>query len=418
MHLTARFGSRLLAALLTVGFWLVPSHAAAQTVELVDTASIDRDVDVSGREDTERYAISYGDCVADDHYYFRLRLTGYSGYQLEVWAGSTDCTANLDVRRGTSPQCWLVYSEDPSQDRVTVEVAARDIVAQNKVTDEPNGPGSGTLEDCNSGIDGQGFTLYFILATNSGEVASSVAAQFESTFDLVGPAPPTDLEVGVGERRLMLSWEASTADDVQGYRFYCVPAGEMDTTSTGGASAAGGNGGSGGTAPGGAGAGANAGAAGATGTGGSVAETPSEATGGNGEATVNADCPTNLLIAGEPPPTDARYACGSVAGGRERDSGSTNATLENGTTYAVAVAAVDELDSVGLLSEVECGTPMEIDDFFEVYRRAGGKGGGGFCSITARGTSAFALLLAAGLGAWWMRRRARLHEAAKIRSRS
>jgi hypothetical protein len=37
--------------------------------------------------------------------------------------------------------------------------------------------------------------------------------------------------------------------------------------------------------------------------------------------------------------------------------------------------------NAGVLSELQCGTPIELDDFYEIYSRNGGLGGGGFCTL-------------------------------------
>jgi hypothetical protein len=60
--------------------------------------------------------------------------------------------------------------------------------------------------------------------------------------------------------------------------------------------------------------------------------------------------------------------------------------LTNGVHYSVAVAAVDGSGNVGPQSSPEqCATPAPIDDFYKVYRLAGGTAGGGFCSLDAAG---------------------------------
>jgi hypothetical protein len=82
-----------------------------------------------------------------------------------------------------------------------------------------------------------------------------------------------------------------------------------------------------------------------------------------------------VLIPGEIP--DAQYRCGKVgrAGGGEASG------LSNGNTYVVGVAAYDLLGNAGTLSALACGTPVDVDGFFELYREAGGQAGGGFCSV-------------------------------------
>ncbi len=59
--------------------------------------------------------------------------------------------------------------------------------------------------------------------------------------------------------------------------------------------------------------------------------------------------------------------------------------LENKVTYYVAVRTVDEAGNVGALSKVQSAQPIDLIDFYEAYRQAGGKdkgfSGGGYCFI-------------------------------------
>jgi hypothetical protein len=85
--------------------------------------------------------------------------------------------------------------------------------------------------------------------------------------------------------------------------------------------------------------------------------------------------------------------------------------LANSTTYAVAVSGQDDLGNAGVLSEIECGRPIPLVDFYEWYKSNGGPGGGGFCSFSperrapSAGAASIALLLLAGLG--WRRAQGR-----------
>jgi LPXTG-motif cell wall-anchored protein len=73
------------------------------------------------------------------------------------------------------------------------------------------------------------------------------------------------------------------------------------------------------------------------------------------------------------------------------------------------MVGVDTVGNVGKLSEIECGAPVLHTDFFELYKKFGGKGGGGICSISRGGELAPAVGLGAlslvGLG--FLRRRKR-----------
>jgi hypothetical protein len=74
--------------------------------------------------------------------------------------------------------------------------------------------------------------------------------------------------------------------------------------------------------------------------------------------------------------------------------------------YAVAVSAVDELGNPGPLSNIDCEAPEDLEEFFEAYRRAGGQGGGGFCSVDRGASGSLAWLLAAStlLALLWRRK--------------
>ncbi len=55
--------------------------------------------------------------------------------------------------------------------------------------------------------------------------------------------------------------------------------------------------------------------------------------------------------------------------------------LENDKTYYIGVAATDKHDNEGLLSELQTGKPVPVQDFFEHYKSSGGKAMGDFCFI-------------------------------------
>jgi hypothetical protein len=108
-------------------------------------------------------------------------------------------------------------------------------------------------------------------------------------------------------------------------------------------------------------------------------------------------CPATGLVGGQVP--DPRYLCGSVSGLQ-----TTKGLIENLTNFeitSVGVAAVDTVGNVGPLSTIACAAPQPIDDFYRVYRDAGGRAGGGYCSVDhvgrATGLAPFGLALGLGL---------------------
>lgn len=97
---------------------------------------------------------------------------------------------------------------------------------------------------------------------------------------------------------------------------------------------------------------------------------------------MNPDCLQGVIAAGTLPSAEAeqRYRCGSIRGPVTREGQAKG--VENGVTYAVAVASRDTLDNRGDLSIISCATPAEVTTFFERYQAAGGRGGGGLCGFS------------------------------------
>ena len=109
-------------------------------------------------------------------------------------------------------------------------------------------------------------------------------------------------------------------------------------------------------------------------------------------------------------PTGTKYLCAQIGGT------STSVTVPNiggvpylkdGYYYNVAVAATDAAGNVGPLSNVACGEPVPVADFWRLYYDAGGRAGG--CSAegvaTPAGTSGLGVLMVASMVGIIRRRR-------------
>jgi hypothetical protein len=277
--------------------------------------------------------------------------------------------------------------------------------------------------------------------------------KWDFTYDTVGPSPPTDISANSGERSLNPRFTPPTGEtNIIKYHFYCTPsvrkstgtggtgsggnAGTDATSGTAGTDAAtagtdtGGTagtdtGGTAGTDTGGTDTGGTATTAGTdtggiagtdtggtAGTAGTTTDTGSAGeTGAGGESSsAVSDDPlcaslNDQLVPGEPPPADLAE-CGSVTA-TGASEGSTNDTLENGVSYAIAVAAEDDANNIGNLSKLACGVPKEVTGFYEAYTAAGGQAGGGFCTFAParRGSLAMAALMLLGTCALIARRR-------------
>jgi hypothetical protein len=347
------------AAVIAAAMGGLVGSAAAQTITLskVVTRTIaDRPSNQFPLE------ISYSDCIAGDAYEFTVSTSNFSGFQLEVWGSSgTNCN-DYAQRRGASPQCWPVLDGVTlTATSSTLTINSRDIIAQRKGGDIGAEPG--TIDDCNkqtgTGLP-SAFSLFFMFVNASGEIpAGSTPATYTSKWDLLGPPAPTEVSAGSGENELVVNFKAPTSGAPAGYRFYCDPPPAGRAVDAGAGTDAGD--GDGGTA----------------------------------------ECGSGLLVSGAIPNNDLQ--CGS-ASGIATNKGEAKG-LENSVVHAVAVAAYDGIGNVGPLSTIACGTPLPVTDFFEAYRGAGGKAGGGYCSIGATPWRGSVAIVVGAAAAWLIRRR-------------
>jgi hypothetical protein len=73
--------------------------------------------------------------------------------------------------------------------------------------------------------------------------------------------------------------------------------------------------------------------------------------------------------------------------------------LTNGITYDVAIAGVDGSGNVGPVSTCFSDYPAVVNDFFTLYRQAGGQAGGSFCALEAVGEPVGAPIVGVAFGA-------------------
>jgi hypothetical protein len=350
---------------LAVGLGLVRS-AHAQNI----TLGIDVTRSVSNRPiDQFPLYVSYADCVSDDILSFPVNLVNLSVpsqmTSLEVWlteGGTNECTLN-SARAGLVPVCKLVYQQAAGQLKsIIAKIPAKDIA--NALT------GSGCV-DTGANTLPREVRIYFLAIRSStvgGDVPVGDAVVFDKTkVDLLGPTAPTDITVGIGENSLSLSYTPSTEQDTLGYKFFCdrgsgapgEDAGvDTDADASSDADVA-------------ADAASDADADGGAGGDAAVSEVPLPSTGDFPGAAL---CPTStVLIPGQLP---SGASCGSSRSPKGVATG-----LPNGVESTVGIAAFDQVGNLGKLSDLVCDTPNPIDDFFKLYRQAGGQAGGGFCSV-------------------------------------
>jgi hypothetical protein len=327
--------------------------ALAQSVTLrTDSQGI-----IRGQQDPELHLdqINRRNCLDDERITFQLGVSGNPGssYRLGAWTG-TGCETETN-RVGPSATCRRVGDDMAYQVTSPLSLTVQQIVGAVNLTSaatadagtgEAGASGSGGSV-CDGSAQPVGFTLHFFLADSNGRSPTGYTfAKWDAQFDLLGPDAPTGVTAGVGENRLIISFRPSddTAPaEMDGYYFFCDPPAGTGTPTDGG----------------------------------------------------TATCGAPIL--------DDANACGRALGGNVT-SGETSA-LVNGVSYAVAVAGRDTFRNYGELSDSACARPEPVTGFFEAYRDAGGKGGGGFCSIGAGRSSAIAGLGALALLGLSLRRR-------------
>lgn len=365
------------AALLALGLSGVWSADASAQSTSTSTITIGRNVGrrlpdaAVGSEyhyrDARRWWINYDECVANEYFDFYVTLTNPRN-RFEVWAGTEDCGAKRSLQ--DHGQCWIVASNDRPEQNFTISVPVRNIVANQVGTDsveipDPDALGSAVCEG-STDSDGVQVILYFFLQ-DGGQVVGT-EQKWDPTnlggvgYDLLGPEPPGGVEIGVGESQLTINLSGVDQEsDRERFAAYCAPA-TMDPVYI--------------------------------------------------PADGSAYCKTAALAQGGHP--DPLLKCGEAnetSDAITTDPGLPSGTLDNGQLYAIAVSGEDILGNAGPLSPLACGTPKELNDFFELYGGAGGPGGGGFCSVrpgvTRSAPGAMALLGAAFAALTLRRRRSR-----------
>ncbi len=200
-------------------------------------------------------------------------------------------------------------------------------------------------------------TSVFVLDLLDASDDASSAIEYPILVDTDPPPAPTEVEAEGGEGNVTVSWtaDAGEAADRDGFQVLCFPEPSDD------------------------------------------APEPPDGTDTDG------GCGYGALAADAPSSTD--LFCGGRQGASARSVRIGN--LSNGVPYEVAVIAYDNFENPSRLSNVACDEPQPVEDFYEAYRRAGGKAGGGLCTAApgapSRPATLFALLACAA--ALWRRGR-------------
>jgi hypothetical protein len=368
-----------------LAFVLSSRLAAAQTITL--PTFVDRKQPL--RPDGQRPGwVNRADCLARDVLtFYPVTLRDYDELVLQVWAGArgVDCSLSKNRDGSGSSQCWLLYSDTASSANTRVDIPAIDLVARGATTGSSRRAAVVHGKYPDACIDGASdkttpLGLQFFYVDARGDVVGEPSTWKDAGYDVAPPSPPKSLSGSAGDTRLYVDWTPTTEHDVRGYRFYCDPsrtaiAGDAAILATAPpldplsdsrkAAEAGASSET-----------AEAGASSETADAGASSETTD---GGRSKSSCSDSTPLMKGIDPVYPDSLDAYICGS---GNSGDHSGMIEHLKNYTDYVVAVAAVDEVGNVGKLSEPVCATPVEVTDFFELYRQAGGSAGGGMCSLS------------------------------------
>ncbi len=379
-----RLLTSILGFLVLTALGLVPATVAAQSIAVNKTSQATFLADKSGKQFSHSYTpsttqalwVNKNECQQDLKYQVSITATGIQGNRLEVWAAgtSTDCSTQAARYTTSTAVCWRVYEDTAQNGTYTISIRVQDVVAQHYVSDV-NSQYSATAADCNAAAlniasGGVGIRLSFYVFSGLTTGTPTYSDSWDQIgFDLIGPSPPETVSVGIADTELHLRWNSILDSDRAGFHIYCAPGVNIDAgVSAGGAAATGG----------------------------------ASATGGDDAGVENLDCANPDIAAGAPPPPNMSPK-GSVSTITATDAYASG--LSNGTLYACALSVTDVMGNDGLLSPVVCGTPQPVNDIFTAYRAAGGKGGGGFCSIGRPGSVIGQMIPLACLALLALRRR-------------
>lgn len=318
--------------------------------------------------------ISFDDCEKDVTLNFSLTLGGLPqpNLHVEAWVGSSDCT-DLASRTSTTATCKPAAPLGISLSQtVSVHIKARDIVANQADNPKPVTYTAAPESACTSAQTTSGATslsVYFLWLDGSGN-SQGTAAKYDLKADLVGPAAPTNVSAGDGDRILVVNWNPTADTDTYGFQVFCDPSDGLSTVTDGGASDA-----------------AAASSTQAICVDGGFSDGGVDDAGNPlpGEA-IDGGCRfINVTDAGSaagdptcPAPT-MKNVCASVGGNTSTSTVVDGRT--NGVRYTVSVAATDGFGNSGPPSTASCATPGPVNDFFNRYRDDGGGAGGGFCAL-------------------------------------
>ncbi len=414
-------------------------------------------------------ALNFEDCTADLHYEFQIGIANpSSSYQLEVWAGTQDCSQLANRQTSATAVCWPVtpFTSNALVNPSIIDVRMQDIASGVFTTTHPTTYSQTTdpaVCQAQTQTGATNITLYMFFVDGGSNPIGTVQ-QYPVSFDTRAGDVQGTITAGIGDTVLIVGIPSTTDPDTQGWNVYCDPPPGSENSSESVAIDAPTNNG---LCP-----------AQVPDTGAIGSATDSATDGALDDAQVDSAlppgmaqkddaggnaCGVSLNEAGIPSPRGCAASSVLVAGGGTT-TGTTTTTDEAGNTifeeastvatttedggvvvgvtggtmkiidpkyicaqggatstsinvtnlkdgfyYNIAVAATDAVGNVGPLSNVVCGEPQPVTDFWGEYTNANGKAGGGFCSTESvgvpAGTSGLGVLMVSSMVAMIRRRR-------------
>jgi len=357
--------------------WLAAVLAAGQASAQLSLQFWSRECATDERDELED-GINLEECQGDCTITMRYSYSGsLSAGDLYVYIG-TGCDLKENRDEG---DCFPAYEDLPLETLGNIEIHPAWIV-------DP-------LSDIPACTEGEGASdVYFLVLADDSAETVVYQVVFTVDYDTEPPEPPVDISAGYGEGLISVSWEVADEDFPEEWaNFYVMcwgggatPDGDEpgpepvpdavtdpDVVDVADVDDALEEDAAGDAAP-------------DTVDAADVAADPDAgADTGTDPATDGSTpegCPSGGFVEGDP--YDEAYACSSRLGSTSRSYDLTG--LTNDQPYKVSVVAVDEFGNKSDVGVVVCATPSAVDDFWEVYKKAGGGDDGGFCFVA---TAAF-----------------------------
>lgn len=354
---------------------LIALALAASALAAAAPAAAQLSVTFYSREDatSERDELSDGfnleECQNDSFMTFRLSYSGSLGAgDLYIYVGSA-CNEKENRDEG---RCFAAVENRPLESLSNYEIHPAWVV-------DP-------LSETPSCVEGEGASdVWFLVLANDSNQSVVYEQLVTINYDTEPPQPPVDIRAGYGEGMITVRWDVAEPDFPEEWAHFYVmcwaegmtapeaaePSPEPAPEPTPDAST-------------------------------DVAddtldedldawdvdETPAADPGpepspdpavdtGTGDTATTEGCPPGGFNQGDA--FDEAYACSDRLGSSTRSFDLHG--LENDQPYKVSVVAIDEYGNESEIGEVVCETPQAVDDFWEVYKKAGGGDEGGFCFV-------------------------------------